>query len=165
MTIRLHATLERGRKMSTQKRVIAMDIMSRITSPFSSLISSRSKPAAQRETARKKDRVTKSKPSEKEQRAQLNPYRAISFDFDETCCAAMKAIGNTRFLVAKDKSLLLPLSGCDAAQCSCRYVHHEDRRTDDGERRFIGSLRTDLYDHGVENNRRAKARGRRETDV
>ena len=141
-----------------------MGIISRIASPFSSWISSKSKRKSNRETARAKARVSKSELSEKERIAQRNPYRAISIDFDESCCDAMKAIGKKKFLVAQDKTPLLPLSGCDAAKCSCRYVHLTDRRDEEDERRHVGSLRTDLYEHSREGDRRLKNRGRRTTD-
>ena len=35
--------------------------------------------------------------------------------------------------------LSLPLNNCDAAKCSCRFVHHEDRRSGKDRRSPFGS--------------------------
>jgi hypothetical protein len=96
-----------------------------------------------------------------------NPYRAISIVSSESSCAAVKAIGTKRFLVEDGDAPQLPLSDCDGAKCTCKYAHHEDRRddSDDGDdrRALEGSMRTRLYEHTEEKDRRKK-RGRRSSD-
>ncbi len=43
------------------------------------------------------------------------------------CCEAVQAIAGKRFL--SDEVPKLPLSGCDASDCRCRYELFDDRRT------------------------------------
>ena len=44
-------------------------------------------------------------------------------------CKAVQELGVTRYL--SDEAPRLPVAGCTAAQCTCSFVHHEDRREDD----------------------------------
>lgn len=44
-------------------------------------------------------------------------------------CTAVRGLGNVRFLSGEAPTI--PVPGCDAQQCNCRYVHHGDRRADD----------------------------------
>jgi hypothetical protein len=93
-----------------------------------------------------------------------NPYRAISIVSGQSSCAAVKAIGTKRFLVEDGDIPQLPLSDCDVVKCACKYAHHENRRDDGGDRRAMdGSLRTQLFEHTEEKERRKK-RGRRSSD-
>jgi len=136
----------------------------RIAKPFLGLLSSRSKQKIDPTAEGAKVQVVKTQARKKEQEVKRNSYRATSIDFDESCCDAIKAIGQKRFLLAQGKIPLLPLTDCDAAECSCTYVHHDDRRDYDGERRHVGSLKTDLYGETGEENRATKTRGRRRSD-
>jgi hypothetical protein len=140
-----------------------MGIMTRITAPFLDLLSVEPKRKQSSDIA--KPSVGKVQTRKKAPQVARSSYRATSIDFDESCCGAMKAIGDKRFLVTEGKTPLLPLADCDAAQCSCRYVHHDDRREEGAsDRRLIGSLKTDLYAETGEENRRIKSRGRRKAD-
>lgn len=85
-------------------------------------------------------------------------FRAVSIRPGEQCCEAARQFGNMRFLCAKAPRL--PVPGCDAASCECRYVHFTDRRS--------GTDRRGTYDWTRERemgfvNRRSR-RGRRSTD-
>jgi len=91
-----------------------------------------------------------------------NPYDAASINFKACGCSAVKAVGNTRFLTS-GKVPKLPLADCTSATCDCRYVRHQDRRSTQGDRRAIYSLRTDLYNVEADSERRTK-KGRRESD-
>lgn len=85
-------------------------------------------------------------------------FRAVSIQPGEQCCEAARQFGKMRFLCAKAPRL--PVPGCDAASCDCRYVHFADRRS--------GEDRRGTYDWTRERqmgfvNRRSR-RGRRSTD-
>ena len=98
-------------------------------------------------------------------RARVNPYSATSISFDDTACDAVKAIGDRLFLDADRDTPLLPLPDCDAPRCNCKYVHREDRREVGEDRRHPSGLQAELYDAGVNRNRREKKRGRRSDDL
>ena len=55
-----------------------------------------------------------------------NPYPAVSIRCAGGCEAAQNLKGH-RFL--GNEAPALPLETCSAQTCSCRYVHHVDRRT------------------------------------
>jgi hypothetical protein len=55
-----------------------------------------------------------------------NPYHAVSILGSGAACRAARELSGVRFLSAEAPRL--PLSQCKAANCSCRYRHHEDRR-------------------------------------
>ncbi len=55
-----------------------------------------------------------------------NPYHAVAIIPGPRACGEAKNIARKRFLSAE--APLLPLKNCDAATCTCRYQHHEDRR-------------------------------------
>jgi len=69
-------------------------------------------------------------------KADSYPGVSISLCF-EPCACAVKQQGR-RYLV--DKVPELPLSGCDAARCHCRYRHHDDRRKDEDRRLGFGQF-------------------------
>jgi hypothetical protein len=93
-----------------------------------------------------------------------NPYKATSIIFNDDACDAVKSIGAKRFLDAERVIPPLPLPGCDAQECSCRYERHKDRRTFSEDRRNPSPLHSDLRESVGETNRRQKKRGRREDD-
>lgn len=102
--------------------------------------------------------------SPKTPQAPANPYRASSIIFDENACEAVKAIGDKRFLDADRDIPVLPVTGCTAAKCTCRYAHHDDRRESSEDRRHPSGLQSELYDRSGKPNRREHRRGRRKTD-
>jgi hypothetical protein len=121
---------------------------------------------AQRQRPKKKvvSGVKKHHSSAKRAPLSKNKYRAVSIKSDQNSCAAVRAIGTKRFLVEDKETPQLPLPDCDAAECACTYVHHQDRRNPDVDRRaLVGSLQTKLYEHADNDERRAK-RGRRPSD-
>ena len=89
-----------------------------------------------------------------------HPFHAVSIRHDGCACSVVNTVGDRRFLAARVPQL--PLPSCDAPSCSCRYVHHDDRRAHDN-RRMVYSLRSDLYVLAGNSERRA-ARGRRVSD-
>lgn len=91
-----------------------------------------------------------------------NPFRAVSIRAGSGPCAAAKALEGERFLIGTVPHI--PLADCGSKSCTCKYVHHEDRRHPDDERRAPAALTTDLYASTGNENRRSRKRGRRETD-
>ena len=93
-------------------------------------------------------------------RATLNPYSAVSIRCAGSCEAAQRVKGQ-RFL--GDEAPALPLEGCSADTCHCRYVHHVDRRTGilDRRSRRVDSEETSLS--GGQQDQR-EGRGRRASD-
>lgn len=59
-------------------------------------------------------------------RPQNTAYHAVSIKLGEQACQAAQAMSGRRFL--SSAAPRLPLSDCDAAQCYCRFMHHDDRR-------------------------------------
>lgn len=87
-------------------------------------------------------------------------YAAVSVSGGS--CAAAWELEGRRFLT-KDAPRL-PLSGCDADNCSCKYVHHRDRRENQEDRRSPRGLQSDLYASTGDNKERRSRRGRRKED-
>jgi hypothetical protein len=56
-------------------------------------------------------------------------YHCVELRYRRDSCDAVKRIGAKRFLPSEAPGI--PVLGCDAERCSCRYVHHEDRRHSD----------------------------------
>jgi hypothetical protein len=61
-----------------------------------------------------------------------NPWHAVSIVPGPRCCQAAAALAGTRFLShgvpAHEAPPRLPIAGCEAQNCTCRYQHHVDRR-------------------------------------
>jgi hypothetical protein len=56
-----------------------------------------------------------------------NPFHAVQITPPQgNGCKAVQSCTGKRYLSAEAPKL--PLAGCDAAQCKCRYVHRDDRR-------------------------------------
>ena len=75
------------------------------------------------------------------------------------CCDAAKDIAKKRFL--GDEAPLLPLPGCDALDCQCKYEHFSDRRQ---ESRRVSDLGYDIAGQLRKDNKRNANTGRRQTD-
>lgn len=129
--------------------------------PFSSAKPGKNQKASQPTASREK----KSKPENKAEAVQLKLYRGTSIVFAANACDAVKAIGKNRFLLADGDTPILPLAACDTSRCTCKYIHHDDRRDYDDDRRLPSAIRTELYEDSGNTNRRLKKRGRRKSDV
>ena len=55
-----------------------------------------------------------------------NPYHAVSIEVGSRACAASRKLEGRRYL--SSAAPMLPVKGCTASTCHCRYVHHNDRR-------------------------------------
>ena len=54
-------------------------------------------------------------------------YHAVSVKPGAYACSAANNIAGQRFLASQAPTL--PLPDCDADQCECHFMHHNDRRT------------------------------------
>ena len=59
-------------------------------------------------------------------RAVRHRWHAVAIVGTADACAAAKACKDSRYLSAEAPRL--PLAGCDAKCCDCRYAHFDDRR-------------------------------------
>ena len=65
--------------------------------------------------------------------ARLKPeFHAVSIRPGPFACRVARELEGQRFL--SDSAPRIPLAGCDASDCSCRFAHHPDRRTGDERR-------------------------------
>ena len=62
-----------------------------------------------------------------------NPFHAVTIVPGQACCGEIAELQRKSFL--SDEAPALPLEGCGAQQCECRYVHHSDRRDGIRDRR------------------------------
>ncbi len=60
-------------------------------------------------------------------RQSSDPYRAISLACESEACQQRAFIDGSLFLVSEAPDI--PLQQCAAQNCTCRYVHHGDRRS------------------------------------
>lgn len=84
-------------------------------------------------------------------------FHCVEVRYQRDACDAVKRIGAKRFLPGEAPEI--PLPGCTAAKCSCRYVHHEDRRT--GDRRNPFPMQASAPSTATGGNRRTKRDRRR----
>ena len=56
-------------------------------------------------------------------------YHCVEVRKGIRACKAVQDLGNVRFL--SDQAPSLPVPGCTAETCTCRFIHHDDRRDDD----------------------------------
>ena len=84
-------------------------------------------------------------------------WHAVAIVGTPDACAAAKACKDNRYLSVEAPRL--PLAGCDAKCCDCRYAHYDDRRR--GPRRAEEKMGAPAK--RVDVDKRARA-GRRDTD-
>lgn len=84
-------------------------------------------------------------------------FHCVEVRYQRDACDAVKRIGAKRFLAGEAPEI--PVSGCDAVKCSCRYVHHEDRRQ--GDRRNPFPMQASAPPASVGGDRRIKRDRRR----
>ncbi|NND69296.1 MAG: hypothetical protein HKN19_17020 [Halioglobus sp.] len=62
-----------------------------------------------------------------------SPFHAVTIVPAESCCGEVQLLSEQSFL--SDEAPSLPLPGCSAKDCTCRYVHSSDRRGGSRDRR------------------------------
>jgi hypothetical protein len=97
-------------------------------------------------------------PSPKQQARARRRWHAVMIVVRADGCAAAQACKGKRFL--STEAPRVPLEGCDARECECRYRHYEDRRGPPRRRDDATAGATARTDR----NRRGRV-GRRSTDV
>ena len=91
-----------------------------------------------------------------------NPFHAVSIEPSDGHCQAVDSLQIQRFLSEEAPSL--PLDGCVAADCRCRYVHHTDRRGGARDRRLGPAEDADEFEFWSQRDRRLSS-GRRNGDL
>lgn len=87
-------------------------------------------------------------------------FHAVTIVPARSSCKLVGRHRNTRYLTAEAPRL--PLSGCRVAECRCRYMHHEDRRTEDRRNLFgIDHVPLGIGVNRREQDRRQRARAHR----
>jgi len=81
-------------------------------------------------------------------------YRGVTIESSKNACSAAADLSGRRFLATAAPPL--PLPGCDAAECNCRFVQHQDRRQ--------GSDRRNPFSPGVIGNSASQSDLRDGTD-
>ena len=89
-----------------------------------------------------------------------SPHHAVSIVPGRHACPEAHALRERRFLSREAPAL--PLAGCAAGQCGCRYEHHADRRK--GGRR-ARDLAVSIDGYEDEDRRDPSKRGRRKSDT
>jgi hypothetical protein len=89
--------------------------------------------------------------------ARLSRWHAVSIAKGKQCCAAVERLAAQRWLSAEAPAL--PVPGCDARNCECRYRHHDNRRAKVRRADEGGSRRA------VKTERRGEKSGRRGDDL
>lgn len=93
--------------------------------------------------------------------ANKHKFHCVETHHHDRCCKAVEKLHGKRFLSAE--APMLPVNGCDQAQCHCDYIHHDDRRVE--IRRNDTGLQHDMYgQNGEVDHRQKKGHGRRATD-
>ena len=88
-----------------------------------------------------------------------NPYHAVSIKAGPNCEKTELQYSQRRYLSSEAPPL--PLPTCSAKGCSCRYVHHDDRRS--GEDRRIRDV-WNAHTRTVTDADKRRSGGRRVTD-
>jgi hypothetical protein len=87
----------------------------------------------------------------------VSPYRGVAIKPGNDGCASARRLEEQRFLA--QEAPRLPLPGCDASLCNCRYSHFEDRR--EHQRRSSHALARGLGGAGNLEHRTGSDRRRR----
>ncbi|MGL4612588.1 MAG: hypothetical protein ACRCVV_01520 [Shewanella sp.] len=95
-------------------------------------------------------------------RGHIHPFHSVSIVNQGRACEQAVDLNEKRFLSREAPTI--PLALCNAAQCQCRYQHHQDRRQAGSDRRVTFGVTRELYGAFGEENRRLMPRGRRSTD-
>jgi hypothetical protein len=60
------------------------------------------------------------------QTSSISEFHAVSIKCEMDACGHAKDLSGQRFLAGAAPRL--PLPGCKASDCKCRFIHHKDRR-------------------------------------
>jgi hypothetical protein len=71
--------------------------------------------------------ASKTEPATPRVSQESSEFHAVSIRFESNACKAAREMEGRRFL--STAAPRLPLPECDVLECSCRFLHHKDRRT------------------------------------
>ncbi|QYK02146.1 hypothetical protein [Shewanella psychrotolerans] len=98
-----------------------------------------------------------------EGKATPHSYHCVEIVNESGMCASAKGLKGKRYL--SQEAPRLPLAGCENEECCCRYIHYEDRRKYNEDRRLDFGVTQELFGVFGEKNRRGSNRkGRRSSD-
>ena len=64
-------------------------------------------------------------------------FGAVSIEFPEDACTAVRKLEGQKFL--RSEAPITPLRDCSGPNCQCRYVHYNDRRSQEDQRDPLAS--------------------------
>jgi hypothetical protein len=100
-------------------------------------------------------RPNKSSGAKQRDNAPINRYHAVAIAKNPAACLVSAQLIGKRFL--SNDAPTLPMLGCDARPCRCRYQHYADRRRGD-DRRFPFGVRKSSEPHVANIERRRNDR-------
>jgi len=86
-------------------------------------------------------------------------FHAVEIVAGDDCCELVRRYPGKRYLSAEAPAV--PLKGCDATECMCRYIHHADRRK---RQRRTSDLAVTVDEYSGAERRDGGKRGRRASD-
>jgi hypothetical protein len=89
-------------------------------------------------------------------------FRSVGIDAAVNCCQQAKNAAGQRYLIKQAPRL--PISGCSAGECNCKYIHFADRRGNEYDRRGLGLIKKSMVSAGDDGERRER-KGRRKADL
>ncbi len=90
-------------------------------------------------------------------------YHAVSIRFEANACRYAKELSGRRFLARAAPRL--PLPGCNALECRCRFSHHDDRRSGKDRRSPFAARGFGPSGSGSFEKERRQGAGRRQSDT
>ncbi len=116
-----------------------------------------------------KKREGKEKPAKKAELKMVRPsqtsseYHAVSIRKGDRICEAVNKLTGQRIL--SKEAPMLPVEGCDIANCECSYVHYQDRRCGKDRRSPFNSGGLSATTGNFQVERRENRERRKEEDI
>lgn len=85
-----------------------------------------------------------------------NPFRCVEIEPCIGACEAVKQYQHIKILL--DKAPALPLRGCDRKKCECKFIRHNDRRSDDRRERQTSARQAIAGTQVIANNQDKRAK-------
>ncbi len=94
--------------------------------------------------------------------SETTAFHAVSIKFASSACSAAKSLKGKRYL--SSAAPRIPLPECDVLECTCRFVHHKDRRDGDDRRNsYSRGFAGETGKHPVEQRKRPDRRKQDDT--
>jgi hypothetical protein len=85
---------------------------------------------------KRREAVAEDQSSQVREKSKNTQFHAVSIKYTGRACESAKDLSGRRFLATAAPKL--PLPDCDVLDCSCRFVHHQDRRAQKERRSPFG---------------------------